>query len=106
MGTCGGTGGSLCDVPATNVTAAPGSAANSEVISWQAPASGPAPASYVVTVTDNTAGGSSPPVTVPATTGTMSTTVVGLTTGDSYTVTVEPTGGDIASIATVSFTGP
>lgn len=64
------------------------------------------PISYTVTVTDNTAGGSSPPATVPASTGTMSTTVTGLVTGDSYSVIVEPTGGGIGSIGTVSFTGP
>lgn len=103
-GTCGGTGGTLCTVPVTGLAAAASGA--DEVISWQAPASGPAPVGYVVNVTDSTAGNTAPPSNVPAAAGTMSVTLAGLVAGDSYSVSVQPTGGDLGSIATVPFTGP
>jgi Fibronectin type III domain len=106
MGTCSGTGGTQCTAPPVSLSATPGSAANSEVITWQAPSSGPAPVSYTVTVTDDTAGTTSSSATVPASGGTMSTTIVGLVAGDQYTAAVQPVGGDLGSNAVVTFTGP
>lgn len=85
--------------PVQNLTATPGAPGSGTIdLAWQAPASGPAPTGYAISVSPNEG-------TVNHTGTSTTASVTGLTAGTPYTFTVTPT-HPAPSVGTPTSTGP